>query len=147
MLFRSEAFLGVDAILNIMINVTSGLVVYPEMVRQRVMRELPFMATENIMMSAVKKGGDRQELHEKIRQYSIEAGKQVKEKGLENDLCERILADDSFKITKEELDEILKPESFTGRSEEQVLEYIEKHIKPIMDANKDILNEKVEMKN
>lgn len=143
----AEAFLGVDAILNIMINVTSGLVVYPEMVRQRVMRELPFMATENIMMSAVKKGGDRQELHEKIRQYSIEAGKQVKEKGLENDLCERILADDSFKITKEELDEILKPESFTGRSEEQVLEYIEKHIKPIMDANKDILNEKVEMKN
>ncbi|HHX57431.1 MAG TPA: adenylosuccinate lyase [Clostridiales bacterium] len=143
----AEAFLGVDAILNIMINVTSGLVVYPEMVRQRVMRELPFMATENIMMSAVKKGGDRQELHEKIRQYSIEAGKQVKEKGLENDLCERILADDSFKITKDELDEILKPESFTGRSEEQVLEYIEKHIKPIMDANKDILNEKVEMKN
>ena len=143
----AEAFLGVDAILNIMINVTSGLVVYPEMVRQRVMRELPFMATENIMMSAVKKGGDRQELHEKIRQYSIEAGKQVKEKGLENDLCERILADDSFKITKEELDEILKPESFTGRSEEQVLEYIEKYIKPIMDANKDILNEKVEMKN
>ncbi len=143
----AEAFLGVDAILNIMINVTSGLVVYPKMVRQRVMRELPFMATENIMMSAVKKGGDRQELHEKIREYSIEAGRQVKEKGLENDLCERILADDSFKITKEELDEILKPESFTGRSEEQVEEFIEKHIKPIMDANKEILNEKVEMKN
>lgn len=143
----AEAFLGIDAILNIMINVTSGLVVYPEMVRQRVMRELPFMATENIMMSAVKKGGDRQELHEKIRQHSIEAGKQVKEKGLENDLCERILADDSFKITREELDEILKPESFTGRSEEQVEEFIENNIKPIIDANKDILNEKVEMKN
>lgn len=143
----AEAFLGVDAILNLMINVTSGLVVYPEMIRQRVMRELPFMATENIMMSAVKKGGDRQELHEKIRQYSIEAGRQVKEKGLENDLCERILADDMFKINKEELDEILKPESFTGRSEEQVEEYIEQYIRPIIEANKDILNEQVEIKN
>jgi adenylosuccinate lyase len=143
----AEAFLGVDAILNLMINVTSGLVVYPEMIRQRVMRELPFMATENIMMSAVKKGGDRQELHEKIRQYSIEAGRQVKEKGLENDLCERILADDMFKINKEELDEILKPESFTGRSEEQVEEYIEQYIRPIIEANKDVLNEQVEIKN
>jgi len=143
----AEAFLGVDAILNLMINVTSGLVVYPEMIRQRVMRELPFMATENIMMSAVKKGGDRQELHEKIRQYSIEAGRQVKEKGLENDLCERILADDMFKINKEELDEILKPESFTGRSEEQVEEYIEQYIRPIIEANKDVLNEHVEIKN
>lgn len=143
----AEAFLGVDSILNLMINVTSGLVVYPEMIRQRLMRELPFMATENIMMSAVKKGGDRQELHERIRQYSIEAGREVKEKGLENDLCERILADDSFKITREELDEILKPESFTGRSEEQVEEYIEEYIKPMIENNKDILNEKVEMKN
>ena len=105
------------------------------------------MATENIMMSAVKKGGDRQELHEKIRQYSIEAGRQVKEKGLENDLCERILADDMFKINKEELDEILKPESFTGRSEEQVEEYIEQYIRPIIEANKDVLNEQVEIKN
>ncbi|NLP26421.1 MAG: adenylosuccinate lyase [Clostridiales bacterium] len=143
----AEAFLGVDSILNLMINVTSGLVVYPEMIRQRLMRELPFMATENIMMSAVKKGGDRQELHERIRQYSIEAGREVKEKGLENDLCERILADDLFKITREELDEILKPESFTGRSEEQVEEYIEEYIKPMIENNKDILNEKVEMKN
>ena len=94
----AEAFLAADAILNIMINVTSGMVVYPKIVRKRVMAELPFMATENIMMDAVKKGGDRQALHEKIRQYSMEAGKKVKEEGLENDLCERILADPMFMI-------------------------------------------------
>ena len=100
----AEAFLAADAILNIMINVTSGMVVYPKIVRKRVMAELPFMATENIMMDAVKKGGDRQAHHEKIRQYSMEAGKKVKEEGLENDLCERILADPMFMITKEEMD-------------------------------------------
>lgn len=100
----AEAFLAADAILNIMINVTSGMVVYPKIVRKRVMAELPFMATENIMMDAVEKGGDRQELHEKIRQYSMEAGKKVKEEGLENDLCERILADPMFMITKEEME-------------------------------------------
>ena len=103
----AEAFLAADAILNIMINVTSGMVVYPKIVRKRVMAELPFMATENIMMDAVKKGGDRQALHEKIRQYSMEAGKKVKEEGLENDLCERILADPMFMITKEEMDAIM----------------------------------------
>ena len=103
----AEAFLAADAILNIMINVTSGMVVYPKIVRKRVMAELPFMATENIMMDAVKKGGDRQALHEKIRQYSMEAGKKVKEEGLENDLCERILADPMFMITKEEMDAII----------------------------------------
>ena len=111
----AEAFLAADAILNIMINVTSGMVVYPKIVRKRVMAELPFMATENIMMDAVKKGGDRQALHEKIRQYSMEAGKKVKEEGLENDLCERILADPMFMITKEEMDAIMAPENFTGR--------------------------------
>ena len=116
----AEAFLAADAILNIMINVTSGMVVYPKIVRKRVMAELPFMATENIMMDAVKKGGDRQALHEKIRQYSMEAGKKVKEEGLENDLCERILADPMFMITKEEMDAIMAPENFTGRSAQQV---------------------------
>lgn len=143
----AEAFLAADAILNIMINVTSGMVVYPKIVRKRVMVELPFMATENIMMDAVEKGGDRQELHEKIRQYSMEAGKKVKEEGLENDLCERILADPMFMITKEEMDAIMSPENFTGRSSQQVEEFVNEFVKPILDANKDILNETYEMKN
>ena len=143
----AEAFLACDAILNIMINVTSGMVVYPKMVRKRVMAELPFMATENIMMDAVEKGGDRQELHEKIRQYSMEAGKQVKEEGLENDLCERILADPIFKITREEMDKIMRPENFIGRSVSQVDEFIADFVKPVLDSNKDILGEHFEMKN
>ena len=143
----AEAFLAADAILNIMINVTSGMVVYPKIVRKRVMAELPFMATENIMMDAVEKGGDRQELHEKIRQDSMEAGKKVKEEGLENDLCERILADPMFMITKEEMDAIMSPENFTGRSSQQVEEFVNEFVKPILDANKDILNETYEMKN
>lgn len=143
----AEAFLAADAILNIMINVTSGMVVYPKIVRRRVMAELPFMATENIMMNAVKKGGNRQELHEKIRQYSMEAGKKVKEEGLDNDLCDRILADPMFMITKEEMDDIMKPENFTGRSAQQVEEFVSECVKPILDANKDILNETYEMKN
>ena len=143
----AEAFLAADAILNIMINVTSGMVVYPKIVRKRVMAELPFMATENIMMDAVEKGGDRQELHEKIRQYSMEAGKKVKEEGLENDLCERILADPMFMITKEEMDAIMSPENFTGRSSQQVEEFVNEFVKPILHANKDILNETYEMKN
>ena len=143
----AEGFLACYAIRNIMRNVTSGLVVYPEIVRRRVMAELPFMATENIMMDAVKKGGNRQELHEKIRQYSMEAGKQVKEKGLDNDLCSRILADPMFMITKEEMDAILKPENFTGRSAQQVEEFVNDMVKPVLDANKDILGESYEMKN
>ena len=143
----AEAFLAADAILNIMINVTSGMVAYPKIVRKRVMAELPFMATENIMMDAVKKGGDRQALHEKIRQYSMEAGKKVKEEGLENDLCERILADPMFMITKEEMDAIMAPENFTGRSAQQVEEFVSELVQPILEANKDILNETFEMKN
>ena len=141
----AEGFLAVDAILNILINVTSDLVVYPKIVRQRLMRELPFMATENIMMSAVKKGGDRQELHEKLRTHAMAAGKVVKEEGLENDLIDRILADPAFMITKEEVDEILKPELFTGRSQEQVEEFIVNCINPILEKNKDILCEKAEL--
>jgi len=143
----AEAFLGVDAILNIMLNVTDGLVVYPEVVKQRVMKELPFMATENIMMDAVKKGGNRQELHERIREYSMQAGEQVKLYGKENNLCELIVNDPMFMITKEELDSVLKPESYTGRSEQQVEEFISECVQPILDANKDILGENFEMKN
>ena len=141
----AEGFLAADAILNILINVTSGLVVYPKIVRRRLMAELPFMATENIMMSAVKKGGDRQVLHERIREYSMVAGRHVKEDGLENDLCDMILNDEMFMINKEELDAILKPENFTGRSSEQVTEFLETCVKPVLDANADKLNETAEI--
>lgn len=141
----AEAFLAVDAILNIMLNVCDGLVVYPKVVEQRVLRELPFMATENIMMTAVKKGGDRQELHEKLRTHSIAAAKVVKEEGGENDLIHRICADPSFQLTKEEIDAILKPINFVGRSVEQVTEFMEAYITPLRNANQDILNEKAEL--
>ena len=141
----AEAFLAADSILNILLNVTSDLVVYPKVIRQRVMRELPFMASENIMMSAVKKGGDRQELHEKIRTYAMQAGKKVKEEGLENDLIDRILNDPDFKISVEEMEAILKPESFTGRSEEQVTEFINGCVKPVIEKNSDILDETAEL--
>jgi adenylosuccinate lyase len=141
----AEAFLGTDAILNLLLNVTNGLVVHEKIIRARIMNELPFMATENIMMSAVKKGGDRQELHERIRVHSIAAGKRIKDEGLDNDLCERILADPMFMITREEMDAIMKPENFTGRSSEQVEEFIKDCVNPILEKNKDILNEKAEI--
>lgn len=143
----AEAFLAADAILNIMLNVTNGMVVYPKIVRRRVMAELPFMATENIMMDAVKKGGDRQALHEKIRQYSMDAAKRVKQEGLDNDLCEKIAADPDFMISKEEMDAIMNPENFTGRSAQQTEEFINECIRPILEANKDLLGETFEMKN
>ena len=141
----AEAFLAADAILNIMLNVTSGLVVYDKVIRQRVMKELPFMATENIMMQAVKKGGDRQQLHEAIRQHSMAAGKIVKEEGGENDLVDRIAADPIFGITKEEILSTLQPEHFTGRAPEQVTEFLNECVKPVLDANKDVLGEKAEL--
>ena len=143
----AEAFLGVDAILNIMMNVTDGLVVYPEMIRRRVMAELPFMASENIMMDAVKKGGNRQELHDRIMDYSMEAGANVKVRGLDNNLCELIEADPMFMVTKEELDAVLKPENYVGRSPQQVDEFLAECINPILEANKELLGENFEMKN
>ncbi len=143
----AEAFLAVDAILNIMMNVTDGMVVYPEIVRRRLMAKLPFMATENIMMDAVKKGGDRQELHERIREYSMIAAEQIKIYGKEGNLCELIVNDPMFMITQEEMDAILKPENFTGRSSQQVDEFLAECINPILEANKDILGENFEMKN
>ena len=143
----AEAFLGVDAILNIMMNVTDGMVVYPEIVRRRLMAKLPFMATENIMMDAVKKGGDRQQLHERIREYSMIAAEQIKIYGKESNLCELIVNDPMFMITKEELDAVLKPENYTGRSSQQVDEFLTECINPILEANKDILGENFEMKN
>ena len=130
----AEAFLATDAILNILINVCDGLVVYPKVVRARIMAELPFMASENIMMSAVKKGGDRQELHEKIRVYAQQAAKVVKEEGGKNDLIERICADESFGLNAEEIEAILRPEDFTGRSAEQVEEFLTDIIEPILRA-------------
>jgi adenylosuccinate lyase len=141
----AEAFLAADAILNIMLNVTGGLVVYDKVIRQRVMKELPFMATENIIMDAVEKGGDRQELHEHIRQHSMAAGRIVKEEGGENDLVERIAADPIFKITKEEILATLKPEHFTGRAPEQTAEFLAECVKPVLEANKDILGERSEL--
>ncbi len=141
----AEAFLGVDAILNIMMNVCDGLVVYPKVVRQRVMNELPFMATENIMMDAVKKGGNRQELHEKLRVHSQAAARMVKEEGCANDLIDRICADPAFMVTREEIEAILQPEHFTGRSAQQVEEFLADVIRPVLEKNAELLGEKQEL--
>jgi len=129
----SEAFLAVDAILNIYMNVADGLVVYPKVIRARIMSELPFMATENILMNAVKKGGDRQALHERIRLHSLEAGRRVKEEGLPNDLAERIGSDPAFPLSKEEIDALLIPELYTGCAPLQTERYIARTVRPILD--------------
>jgi len=131
-----EAFLAVDSILNIYINVADGMVVYPKVIEKHIMEELPFMATENIMMEAVKRGGDRQELHEKIRVYSMEAGKQVKVHGNKNDLVERIAADPMFGMTLEEINSVLEPKNYIGRAPQQVVDFINDHVKPVMEKNK-----------
>ncbi len=141
----SEAFLAVDAILKIMMNVCDGLVVYPKVIHQRVMAELPFMATENIMMSAVKKGGDRQQLHERLREHSIAAARVVKEEGLPNDLIDRVCADPAFQLERGEIEAVLKPIHFTGRSVEQVEEFVQSVVQPILEQNKDVLGEKAEL--
>ncbi len=140
-----EAFLAVDAILNIYINVADGLVVYPKVIHSRIMSELPFMATENIMMDAVKLGGDRQELHEKIRVHSQAAARAVKEEGKPNDLIERILADDSFGLSREAIEGILKPENFIGRAPQQTEEFIVEYVKPILSEYADETGVKAEL--
>ncbi|MBC2576265.1 adenylosuccinate lyase [Peptostreptococcus canis] len=127
-----EAFLAIDAVLNLCANVSDGLVVYPKVIEQRLMKELPFMATENIMMDAVKRGGNRQELHEKIRVHSLEAARVVKAEGGENDLVDRIANDSSFGITKEEILEVLKPELYVGCAPMQVEEFIDNIVKPMI---------------
>ena len=137
----AEGFLAADAILNIMLNVTDGIVVYPKVVRSRLMAELPFMASENIMMQAVEKGGNRQELHERLRQHAIAAGKQVKEEGLPNDMVDRVAADPAFGLTKEEIVAGLVPENFVGRAPQQVEEFIANVLKPIFDANPDAVEQ------
>lgn len=142
----AEAFLATDAILEIYINVTDGLVVYPKMIEKHLMAELPFMATENIMMEAVKRGGDRQELHEKIRVHSMAAGKIVKQDGGENDLLERIANDPAFGVTLEQLKAIMKPELYVGRAPQQTEEFVENYIKPITEKYKALLGMNVEIK-
>lgn len=129
----AEAFLAIDAILNIYMNITNGLVVYPKVITSRVMKELPFMASENIMMRAVKNGANRQEIHEKIREHSIAAGKMVKEEGLENDLIDRICSDETFRITHADIDELLKPELYIGRCPEQVDEFLTEFVNPLLE--------------
>ena len=141
----AEGFLAVDSILNILLNVCDGLVVYPKVVRQRVMKELPFMATENIMMKAVKKGGDRQQLHERLREHSMAAARNVKEEGLENDLIDRICADPAFGLDREELDALMSPELFTGRSASQVVEFVEGLVRPVLEENREILGERAQL--
>ena len=142
----AEAFLGIDAILGILLNVTADLVVYPKVVTARVMKELPFMATENIMMQAVKKGGDRQELHERLRQHSQAAAAVVKEQGGENDLIDRVCADPLFNLTKEEILAEMQPIHFVGRAPQQVEEFLAECVKPILDANAGILGESASLK-
>ena len=134
-----EAFLAVDGILDLYLNVVDGLVVYEKVINKRLMSELPFMATENIMMDAVKAGGDRQELHERIRTLSMEAGRNVKERGLENNLLELIAADPAFNLTLEELQKTMDPSKYVGRAPEQVTEFLAEVINPILDANKEEL--------
>ncbi len=131
----AEAFLTVDAILNIYMNVAGGLVVYPKVIEKHILAELPFMATENILMDAVKKGGDRQELHERIRVHSMAAGRVVKEEGKQNDLIERIVSDPAFNLTDDEIQKILKPENFIGRASYQVSEFIDEYVNPVLNDN------------
>ncbi len=140
-----EGFLAIDGILDLCLNVVDGLVVYDKVIRKHMMAELPFMATENIMMDAVKKGGDRQELHEKIRQLSMEAGKNVKQEGKENNLLELIAADPSFNLTLEELEANMEPVKYVGRAPYQVNVFLRDVVNPILDANKELLGVKAEI--
>lgn len=141
-----EAFLAVDGILSLYANVADGLVVYPKVIEQRLRKELPFMATENIMMDAVKKrGADRQQLHERIREHSMAASRVVKVEGGENDLLERIAADEAFGVTLEELEKILKPENYTGRAKEQTEDFLNECIKPVLEKYADVESDKPEI--
>ena len=136
-----EAFMAVDAIITIGENVASGLVVYPKVIHKHIMDELPFMATENIIMEGVKNGGDRQDLHEKIRVLSMEAGATVKQEGKPNDLMERIVADGSFGIKSEDIPAILNPERYIGRAPSQVDDFIHDEVMPVLEANRDLIRD------
>lgn len=141
----AEAFLALDGVLNLYLNITSNMVVYPKVIEAHVKNELPFMATENILMEAVKRGGDRQELHERIRLHSMEAAKKVKELGESNDLIERIIADESFKMNKEEIMAVIDPNKFVGRAPSQVVDLIDEFVNPLLSKNKEALGEKAEI--
>ena len=140
-----EGFLAIDGILDLCLNVVDGLVVYPKVIHKHFMAEIPFMATENIMMDAVKQGGNRQELHEKIRKLSMEAGKNVKEEGKENNLVDLIAADPAFGLTKEQIEENLKPELYVGRAPRQVEIFLRDVVQPVLDKYKNELGVKVEI--
>ena len=140
-----EGFLATDGILDLCLNVVDGLVVYPKVIEKRLRSELPFMATENIMMDAVKAGGDRQELHERIRMLSMEAGKNVKAEGKENNLLELIAADEAFNMTLEELEKTMEPSRYVGRSKEQVEAFLKQVIAPILEENKELLGIRAEI--
>lgn len=142
----SEGFLAIDSILNVMLNVVDGLVVNKKVIEKRVKNELPFMATENIMMELVKRGGDRQKIHEKLRVYSMQAGRRVKEFGLENDLIERIASDEELGLTVEELNSQLEPKKFIGRSNFQVEKFLSDVINPLLEKYKNLIGEKYELK-
>ena len=134
-----EGFLAIDGILDLCLNVTDGLKVYPKVIEKHLMAELPFMATENIMMDAVKAGGDRQELHERIRELSMEAGRNVKEEGRDNNLLELIAADPAFNLTLDELKQSMHPSRYIGRSKEQVERFLQTVVNPVLEANKELL--------
>ena len=140
-----EAFLAIDGILDLCLNVVDGLVVYDKVITKHLMAELPFMATENIMMDAVKMGGNRQELHEKIRQLSMEAGKNVKQEGRDNNLLELIAADDSFPMTLEDLQSSMEPARYVGRAPIQVTKFIEQVLRPVLKENEALLGVKAEI--
>ena len=140
-----EGFLAIDGILDLCLNVVDGLVVYPKVIEKHMMAELPFMATENIMMDAVKAGGDRQELHERIRVLSMEAGKHVKEEGKENNLLELIAADPAFNMTLEELQKSMEPSRYVGRAPRQVDNFLKNVVNPILEENKELLGVKAEI--
>ncbi|WP_027623492.1 adenylosuccinate lyase [Clostridium lundense] len=135
----SEAFLALDGVLNLYLNISSNMVVYDKVIQSHVLRELPFMATENILMEAVKKGGDRQELHERIREHSMEAARRVKAEGLDNDLIQRIIDDSSFNMSKEEILSLIDPKKFIGRAPGQVKDFVEEVVNPILEKNKEMV--------
>ena len=141
-----EGFLSIDGILDLYLNVVDGLVVYPKVIEKRLLSELPFMATENILMEAVKHGGDRQELHERIRELSMEAGKRVKVEGKDNNLLELIAADPVFNLSEDKLKEAMNPKLYVGRSSEQVVEFIDEYISPILEKFSADLGEKPDIK-
>jgi len=140
-----QMFLGVDAILILYMNVARGLVVYPKMIRRHVDAELPFMATENILMAAVKRGGDRQELHERIRVHAMDAGRRVKEEGLDNDLLDRIAKDEAFGMARADVEQVLDLGAFVGRAPEQVEAFVKTEIDPVLEANRELLGERAEV--